>query len=67
MPISRINVCSNDSFCNKRKPATNYHQPMGGAAQKKRHLIHGDDPVSTGVVEGGISEPWPLTTIKRGT
>jgi hypothetical protein len=35
--------------------------------QKKRHLIHGDDPVSTGVVEGGISEPWPLTTIKRGT
>ena len=35
--------------------------------KRKRHLIHGDDPVSTGVVEGGLSEPWPLTTIKRGT
>ena len=43
-------------------------QKAGAALpQKKRHLIHGDDPVSTGVVEGGISEPWPLTTIKRGT
>ena len=28
---------------------------------------HNEGPVSTGVVEGGISEPWPLTTIKRGT
>lgn len=44
-----------------------YVVDWGGAAPKKRHLIHGDDPVSTGVVEGGISEPWPLTTIKRGT
>ena len=26
----------------------------------------GADPVSTGVVEDGISEPWTLTTIKRG-
>ena len=28
--------------------------------------LHGDDPVSTGVVEGGISEPRTQTALKRG-
>lgn len=27
----------------------------------------GDDPVSTGVIEGGISEPWALHHVKTGT
>jgi len=27
---------------------------------------HGDDPVSTGVVEGRISEPWGLNHDKTG-
>jgi len=34
----------------------------------KRNAVRnpGDDPVSTGVVEDGISEPWPLNHVKTG-
>ena len=32
----------------------------------KSVVIYGADPVSTGVVEGGISEPWTRATIKLG-
>jgi hypothetical protein len=65
MPFGRVS--RRETLCDKQNQAANYLKSRAALPQKKRHLIHGDDPVSTGVVEGGISEPWPLTTIKRGT
>ena len=66
MPFGRVR--RRETLCDKQNQAANYPKKAGQRCPKrKRNLIHGDDPVSTGVVEGGISEPWPLTTIKRGT